>query len=175
MVFGLSRKTATEFSFYLGIPTLMGAGAYSVWKERALLSVADLPLFAVGLVFAFRSSSALAAAYGIAVTGTMSITTVVYYVVCTQTWRWPVWKAAPLVAVFIVVDMAYLGANLIKVPDGGSLLVPLSQGLCFSACTMAHLKWPGRSPWDVVTVRLLVGGAWWRRGRRACPCPPRRG
>jgi undecaprenyl-diphosphatase len=56
MVFGFSRKCATEFSFYLGIPTLMGAGAYSVWKDRALLSAADVPMFAVGLVFAFFSA-----------------------------------------------------------------------------------------------------------------------
>lgn len=56
MVFGFSRKAATEFSFFLGIPTLMGAGAYSVWKQRELLSMADLPMFAVGLVFAFFSA-----------------------------------------------------------------------------------------------------------------------
>ena len=56
MLFGFSRKAATEFSFYLGIPTLMGAGAYSVWKQRALLSMHDLPMFAVGLVFAFFSA-----------------------------------------------------------------------------------------------------------------------
>jgi undecaprenyl-diphosphatase len=56
MVFGFSRKAATEFSFYLGIPTLMGAGAYSVLKNRDLLSMADLPMFAVGLVFAFFSA-----------------------------------------------------------------------------------------------------------------------
>lgn len=56
MLFGLSRRTATEFSFYLGIPTLMGAGAYSVWKDRAALSAADTPLFAVGLVVSFFSA-----------------------------------------------------------------------------------------------------------------------
>jgi undecaprenyl-diphosphatase len=56
MVFGFSRRCATEFSFYLGIPTLMGAGAYSVWKQRALLNVADLPMFAVGTLFAFFSA-----------------------------------------------------------------------------------------------------------------------
>ena len=49
MLLGLSRKAATEFSFFLAIPTLIGAGAYSLWKERALLSAADLPMFAVGL------------------------------------------------------------------------------------------------------------------------------
>ena len=56
MLLGLSRKAATDFSFYLAIPTLIGAGAYSLYKERALLSMADLPLFAVGLVFSFLSA-----------------------------------------------------------------------------------------------------------------------
>lgn len=56
MVFGFSRQCATEFSFYLGIPTLMGAGAYSVWKQREALHVADLPMFAVGSVMAFFSA-----------------------------------------------------------------------------------------------------------------------
>jgi undecaprenyl-diphosphatase len=56
MVIGFSRKAATEFSFYLGIPTLMGAGGYSVLKQRHLLSMDDLPMFAVGLVFAFISA-----------------------------------------------------------------------------------------------------------------------
>ena len=53
MLLGLSRKAATDFSFFLAIPTLIGAGLYSLYKERALLSVADIPLFAVGLVFSF--------------------------------------------------------------------------------------------------------------------------
>ncbi len=56
MVLGFSRKAAAEFSFYLGIPTLMGAGAYSVWKQRALLSMDDIPMFSVGLVTAFISA-----------------------------------------------------------------------------------------------------------------------
>ncbi|MCX7241937.1 MAG: undecaprenyl-diphosphate phosphatase [Burkholderiales bacterium] len=56
MLLGLSRKVAAEFSFFLAIPTLMGAGAYSLYKERALLSVADLPLFAVGFVVSFISA-----------------------------------------------------------------------------------------------------------------------
>lgn len=56
MIFGFSRRAATEFSFYLAIPTLIGAGAYSVWKDRDLLSAADLPVFAVGTVFAFFSA-----------------------------------------------------------------------------------------------------------------------
>ncbi len=56
MLMGLSRQTATHFSFYLAIPTLIGAGAYSLYKERALLSLADAPVFGVGLVFAFVSA-----------------------------------------------------------------------------------------------------------------------
>jgi undecaprenyl-diphosphatase len=56
MIFGLSRKAATEFSFYLAIPTLIGAGIYSLWKQRASLSGADLPLFTLGAVFAFASA-----------------------------------------------------------------------------------------------------------------------
>jgi undecaprenyl-diphosphatase len=56
MLLGLSRRCATDFSFYLAIPTLIGAGAYSLYKERALLSVADIPLFSVGLIFSFLSA-----------------------------------------------------------------------------------------------------------------------
>ncbi len=56
MLLGLSRKAATDFSFYLAIPTLIGAGAYSLYKERALLSMADLPMFGVGLVMSFISA-----------------------------------------------------------------------------------------------------------------------
>jgi undecaprenyl-diphosphatase len=56
MLLGLSRKAATDFSFYLAIPTLIGAGVYSLYKERALLSLADLPVFVVGLVFSFLSA-----------------------------------------------------------------------------------------------------------------------
>jgi undecaprenyl-diphosphatase len=56
MLLGLSRKAATDFSFYLAIPTLIGAGVYSLYKDRALLSLADLPMFGVGLLFAFISA-----------------------------------------------------------------------------------------------------------------------
>jgi undecaprenyl-diphosphatase len=55
---GLSRKAATEFSFFLAIPTLLGAGVYSLYKERDLLSTADLPWFPVGTVTAFLAAFA---------------------------------------------------------------------------------------------------------------------
>ncbi len=56
MLLGLSRQAATDFSFFLAMPTLIGAGVYSLYKARALLSMADVPLFAVGLVFSFISA-----------------------------------------------------------------------------------------------------------------------
>jgi undecaprenyl-diphosphatase len=56
VVLGMSRKAAAEFSFFLGIPTLMGAGAYSVLKQRDALAWEDAPMFGVGLVFAFFSA-----------------------------------------------------------------------------------------------------------------------
>jgi undecaprenyl-diphosphatase len=56
MMFGLSRKAATEFSFFLAIPTLLAATFYSLYKERALLSASDVPMFTVGTVAAFISA-----------------------------------------------------------------------------------------------------------------------
>lgn len=56
MLLGLSRKAATDFSFYLAIPTLIGAGVYSLYKERGTLGADDIPMFAVGLVFSFISA-----------------------------------------------------------------------------------------------------------------------
>jgi undecaprenyl-diphosphatase len=56
MIFGLSRKAATEFSFFLAIPTLFGATIYSLYKERDLLSLADLPMFGLGALSAFISA-----------------------------------------------------------------------------------------------------------------------
>ena len=56
MLFGLSRKVATEFSFFLAVPTLIAAGLYDLWKNRDLLSAADVPVFGVGSVVAFVSA-----------------------------------------------------------------------------------------------------------------------
>jgi undecaprenyl-diphosphatase len=56
MLFGLSRKAATEFSFFLAVPTLVAAGLYDLWKSRALLSAGDVDIFAVGSIAAFLSA-----------------------------------------------------------------------------------------------------------------------
>ena len=71
------------------------------------------------LVLFFRTSSNLTSAYGIAVTGAMMIDTCLLGVALIRLWHWPKYAAFPLLALFFVVDGAYLGANLTKVPDGG--------------------------------------------------------
>ncbi len=78
-----------------------------------------LYLAVVFLVFAFQSSTNLAAAYGIAVTGTMTITTILIAFVIVLLWRWPLVYAIPLVTVLLIVDMTYFAANAIKIPQGG--------------------------------------------------------
>ena len=56
MLLGLSRRVATDFSFFLAIPTLIAAGGYSLFKERHALSMADLPMFAVGFIVSFLAA-----------------------------------------------------------------------------------------------------------------------
>jgi KUP system potassium uptake protein len=73
----------------------------------------------VALILEFRTSSNLAAAYGVAVTGTMATTTVLFHNVMRELWKWPRRRAWALTAVFIVVDLAFVGANLAKIEEGG--------------------------------------------------------
>jgi KUP system potassium uptake protein len=100
-----------------------------------------LAVVCVLLVLAFQESSRLAAAYGIAVTGTMAITSIVYFVVIHETWHWPLVKSVPLLLFFLSFDLAFFGANALKFIDGG--WVPILIGACF------------------FTVMVV-----WRRGRR---------
>jgi KUP system potassium uptake protein len=80
----------------------------------------------IALVVGFRSSGALAAAYGIAVTGTMTITTLLFHRVMRDRWRWRVWQAWPLTVLFLAVDLSFLIANAVKIEAGGWL--PLAAG-----------------------------------------------
>jgi KUP system potassium uptake protein len=73
----------------------------------------------IALVLGFRSSSNLASAYGIAVTGDMAITTVLFHRVIRDHWGWPRWKAWPLTTLFLAVDVAFFSANVVKVEEGG--------------------------------------------------------
>jgi KUP system potassium uptake protein len=77
-------------------------------------------------VLYFGSSSKLGAAYGIAVTGTMAITTLLFHRVMLDRWRWPAWRAWAITMAFVLVDLAFLGANVVKIHDGG--WVPLAIG-----------------------------------------------
>ena len=106
----------------------------------------------VALVVAFKESSRLAAAYGIAVTGTMALTSIVYFEVSRTTWKWPLWKAVPLLCLFLSFDIPFLAANLFKFMEGG--YVPILAG-------------------TVVFVLMVI----WKTGRRiylervATACP----
>ena len=100
-----------------------------------------LLLGCVGLVLGFRTSSNLASAYGLAVTGTMAITSMLFYSVARHRWEWSFAKAAGLTALFMVVDLGFLAANIPKIPAGGWF--PLLVG-----------------------VLLLIGLTTWFEGRR---------
>src|SRR3954471_18646349 len=92
-------------------------------KVNALLLVGVLLL-----VMLFRSSSALASAYGIAVTGTMVVTAMMAFVVFWKIWHWHPLAAAALIAPFLFIDLTFLSANLLKIAEGGWM--PLALGAC---------------------------------------------
>ena len=97
------------------------AGQIYMPRVTALLLVGVLLLVAL-----FRSSSALASAYGIAVTGTMVVTAMMAIVVIWRVWRWPLFAAAALIAPFLIVDLTFLTANMLKIIEGG--WIPLVLG-----------------------------------------------
>ena len=86
-----------------------------------------LALACIWLVLSFRTSTALASAYGVAVTTTMGITTVLLYVYARETWKVPRVVALPVALAFLVVDLAFFGANIVKIGSGG--WVPLAIAL----------------------------------------------
>src|SRR5262249_939454 len=88
-----------------------------------------LAVACTALVVVAQSSSNLAAAYGIAVTGTMTITSMLFYAVARRCWCWPAWRAAGLTGLFLVVDLAFFGANLAKILHGGWFPVLAAAGV----------------------------------------------
>ena len=82
----------------------------------------------LALVIVFKTSDSLANAYGVAVTGTMVVTTSLAFVVVWKLWKWPLWASIAFIAIFLVVDLAFLAANLVKVVEGG--WVPLLLASC---------------------------------------------
>jgi KUP system potassium uptake protein len=100
-----------------------------------------LMIACLGVVIGFGESSSLAGAYGIAVTGTMTITSILYFVVIARVWKWSLWLAFPLITLFLVFDLSYFGANLLKVKEGGWFTL-----LAAALLTIAMTTWrKGRS------------------------------
>ncbi len=81
------------------------------------------------VVLGFQSSSKLGAAYGIAVTGTMTVTTLLFFVIAARRWHWPVWRVTALTLLFLAIDLSFLGANAIKIEHGGWVPVALAIAL----------------------------------------------
>ncbi|MFL6568313.1 MAG: potassium transporter Kup [Chthoniobacterales bacterium] len=94
-----------------------------------------LMLASVGLVLGFQSSTHLAAAYGVAITTTMLITTILFYVVARVRWRWPNYAALPVAAFFVVIDVAFFCANMLKVAHGGWFPILVSALILFLMLT----------------------------------------
>lgn len=110
-------------------------------KESGQIYVKNMNRFlmvgAIGLVLGFKTSSNLAAAYGLAVTTTMVITTILFYVVLRESWRWSRWLAGILCGFFLIIDIAFWGANLLKIIHGGWF--PLMVGIIgFTVMTTWH-------------------------------------
>jgi KUP system potassium uptake protein len=96
-----------------------------------------LMLACIGLVLGFRSSTNLAAAYGVAVTSTMVITSILLLVVARERWRWPGGVVLGVGGAFLLVDLAFLGANVAKIPAGGWLPLALGAAI-FTVMTTWH-------------------------------------
>jgi KUP system potassium uptake protein len=86
-------------------------------------------LATIAVVLGFRSSTGLAGAYGVAVTSTMVITTLLLHVVSREVWGWSVWRATVLAGAFLLIDLAFFGANLVKIPQGGWLPLLIAAGI----------------------------------------------
>jgi KUP system potassium uptake protein len=94
-----------------------------------------LMISCVGLVLGFRTSSHLAAAYGVAITTTMLITTILFYIVARRRWHWPTAIALPVAAFFVTIDLAFFGANMLKIAHGGWFPLLVSACILFLMLT----------------------------------------
>jgi len=121
------------------------SGEIYIHEVRDLLMVVTL-----GMVLAFRSSGAMAAAYGIAVTGAMTITSIVFFYVVTRAWQWPAWKAVPLLLLFL--SVAFFAGNLAKFVESG--WVPTVVGLSVFAVLTTWKR--GRQEMAAIFQRSLT-------------------
>jgi len=114
----------------------------------------------LAVVLGFRSSDALGNAYGLAVIGTMTITSIVFFVVTRQVWHWPLYLSVPLLIAFLVFDLAFLGANIVKIPQGA--WVPLVIGLF--VFTLLVIWTTGRARYRRALADWSMGIEEFRRG-----------
>ena len=130
--FSLTRQ-AIQLGY---LPRMAVQHTSSEERGQIYVNAINWALFAavVALVLSFGTSESLAAAYGIAVTGTMSITTVLAFVVARRRWRWGLARTLSILGLFLVIDLAFFGANLPKLNDGGWLPLVLA-GLVFIPMT----------------------------------------
>ena len=106
-----------------------------------------LMLLTLAVALVFKTSDDLAAAYGVAVSGTMLITSLLLFEAMRKIWRWPALLVWPMTGVFVVIDLAFFSANLLKLPEGGWL--PLAGGVM-----MFWLMWVWTKGSDIVDRRL---------------------
>ncbi len=139
-------------------------------KGQIYISRINWSLYAavVILVVGFGSSSALAGAYGIAVTGTMAVTSVLAYLVARHRWGWSRWTALPLFAMFLAIDLAFFGANTIKILHGGWFPLVLAVALT----TLMWVWRKGREILyrrryrDAIPLATFVDGKMYKRAHR---------
>ena len=108
------------------------------------------------VVLAFRNTSNLGAAYGIAVTGTMLITSVLFYMVARLRFRWEPWKALLLAGVFFTVDIFFFSANVVKLMNGG--WVPMALGVCLFLLMLTWKRGRGRLTEGTMPITLFLDG-----------------
>jgi KUP system potassium uptake protein len=137
--FSLTRQ-AIQLGYFPRLKILHTNAAHEGQIYIPLINWA-LAIGSIWVVIGFKSSDALAAAYGIAVTGTMAVTTFAFYRVVRGRWHWPLWQAAGLCGLFLAVDLALLGANMHKFEDGGWLPV----GMAIAMLAIMHTWKSGRN------------------------------
>ena len=150
-VFSLTQQ-ATHLGF---MPRMRVVHTSSATKGQIYLPTINtmLMISCLALVLIFESSSGLAAAYGLAVTGAMGITSILFFAVTRFVWHWPLWRALPLLCLFLLFDLPFLGANLIKILDGGwlpllasvliiSIMTTWKKGRAKLAASFEHISMP---------------------------------
>jgi KUP system potassium uptake protein len=124
----------------------------------------------LGITLAFRSSDKLAGAYGTAVSTTMLLTTLLLYRAMTRVWRWPLWGVIPAIGVFLVVDLSFFSANILKLADGG--WIPLALGLAIFTVMITWRSGMQQVRRQVVDHSTPVDAFLKRLDEAAVPRPP---